>query len=56
MEYPRDSGDPRRPIRRGANNRIRHRPDVLSHNDASDRLRGRGIDSLRSIKTQDPAD
>ncbi|WP_310250318.1 IS21-like element helper ATPase IstB [Microbacterium trichothecenolyticum] len=36
--------------------RIVHHADVLTLKGASYRLRGRGIDSLPSIKTQDPAD
>ena len=36
--------------------RIVHHADVLTLKGASYRLRGRGIDSLPSIRTQDPAD
>ena len=36
--------------------RIVHHADVLTLKGASYRLRGRGIDSLPSIKTQDPTD
>src|SRR5512139_917967 len=36
--------------------RIVHHADVIALKGASYRLRGRGIDSLPSIKTQDPAD
>src|SRR5690606_36286080 len=36
--------------------RIVHHADVLTLKGASYRLRGRGIDSLPSIKTQDPAE
>ncbi len=36
--------------------RIAHHADVLTLKGASYRLRGRGIDSLPSIRTQDPAD
>ncbi len=36
--------------------RIVHHADVLTLKGASYRLRGRGLDSLPSIKTQDPAD